>query len=173
MQESEKWKWSRSVLSDSSRPHGLQPTRLLHPWDFPGKSTGVGCHCLLKPQQVRILNTFSWEQALLRKTEYFKIVEVFQNGFFSLPTTRTMRVFFTDIHYEDLVQFLQVKLTEVWRFHWWMGSSWVVHNEPSEIHQWHFWFSHPSTGSQGGFCSCVSALLSQYSLYPPVCLSMI
>ena len=25
----------------------LQPTRLLHPWDFPGKSTGVGCHCLL------------------------------------------------------------------------------------------------------------------------------
>ena len=35
-------------MSDSSRPHGLQPTRLLHPWDFPGKSTGVGCHCLLQ-----------------------------------------------------------------------------------------------------------------------------
>ena len=47
MHESEKWKRSRSVMSDSSRPHGLQPTRLLHPWDFPGKSTGVGCHCLL------------------------------------------------------------------------------------------------------------------------------
>ena len=45
--ESETWKWSCSVMSDSSRPHGLQPTRLLHPWDFPGKSTGVGCHCLL------------------------------------------------------------------------------------------------------------------------------
>ena len=42
------WKWSRSVVSDSSRPHGLQPTRLLRPWDFPGKSTGVGCHCLLR-----------------------------------------------------------------------------------------------------------------------------
>ena len=27
-------------------PCGLQPTRLLHLWDFPGKSTGVGCHCL-------------------------------------------------------------------------------------------------------------------------------
>ena len=48
MYESEKWKWSRSVVSDSQRPHGLQPTRLLHPWDFPGKSTGVGCHCLLQ-----------------------------------------------------------------------------------------------------------------------------
>ena len=45
--ESEKWEWSRSVVSNSSRPHGLQPTRLLHPWDFPGKSTGVGYHCLL------------------------------------------------------------------------------------------------------------------------------
>ena len=44
VQESEKWKWSCSVISDYSRPHGLQPTRLLHPWDFPGKSTGVGCH---------------------------------------------------------------------------------------------------------------------------------
>ena len=48
MHESEKWKWSRSVVSDSQRPHGLQPTRLLRPWDFPGKSTGVGCHCLLQ-----------------------------------------------------------------------------------------------------------------------------
>ena len=48
MHESEKWKWSRSVVSDSSRPHGLQPSRLLRPWDFPGKSTGVGCHCLLQ-----------------------------------------------------------------------------------------------------------------------------
>ena len=36
-----------SVVSNSLRPHGLQPTRLLCPWDFPGKSTGVGCHCLL------------------------------------------------------------------------------------------------------------------------------
>ena len=47
MHESEKWKWSCSVVSNSSRPHGLQPTRLFCPWDFPAKSTGVGCHCLL------------------------------------------------------------------------------------------------------------------------------
>ena len=38
MQESEKWNGSRSVVCDSSQPHGLKPTRLLHPWDFPGKS---------------------------------------------------------------------------------------------------------------------------------------
>ena len=42
MHEREKWKWCHSVVSDSQRPHGLQPTRLLRPWDFPGKSTGGG-----------------------------------------------------------------------------------------------------------------------------------
>ena len=48
MHESEKWKSSHSVMSDTQRPHGLQPSRLFCPWDFPGKSTGVGCHCLLR-----------------------------------------------------------------------------------------------------------------------------
>ena len=50
-----KWKWSCSVMSNSSRPHGLQPTRLLHSWDFPGKSTGVGCHCLLRLHPLNVV----------------------------------------------------------------------------------------------------------------------
>ena len=33
-------------MSDSVRPHRLQPTRLPSPWDSPGKNTGVGCHFL-------------------------------------------------------------------------------------------------------------------------------
>ena len=37
-----------SVMSDSLRPHGLQSTKFLCPWDFPGKSTRVGCHFLLQ-----------------------------------------------------------------------------------------------------------------------------
>ena len=41
-------KWSRLVVSNSLWPHGLEPTTLLCPWDFPGKSTGVGCHFLLQ-----------------------------------------------------------------------------------------------------------------------------
>ena len=36
------FQFSHSVMPDSLRPHGLQPTRLLCPWDFPGKDTGVG-----------------------------------------------------------------------------------------------------------------------------------
>ena len=58
-----KVKWSHSVVSNSSRSHGLQPTRLLCPWDFPGKSTGVGCHYRLwirsigYPKQHHKINT--------------------------------------------------------------------------------------------------------------------
>ena len=39
-------------MSDSVRPPGLQPTRLLHPWDSPGKNTGVGYHFLLQCMKV-------------------------------------------------------------------------------------------------------------------------
>ena len=35
-------------MSDSVQPHRRQPTRLHHPWDSPGKNTGVGCHFLLQ-----------------------------------------------------------------------------------------------------------------------------
>ena len=41
-----------SVVSDSVRLHGLRPTRLLRPWDSPGKNTGVGCHFLLQCMKV-------------------------------------------------------------------------------------------------------------------------
>ena len=43
-------KLSRSVVSDSLQPHGLcsLPGSSVHPWDFPGKSTGVGCHFVLQ-----------------------------------------------------------------------------------------------------------------------------
>ena len=41
------------VESDSVRPHRRQPTRLCHPWDSPGKNTGVGCHFLLQCMKVK------------------------------------------------------------------------------------------------------------------------
>ena len=34
-------------------PHRWQPTRLLRPWDSPGKSTGVGCHFLLQRMKMK------------------------------------------------------------------------------------------------------------------------
>ena len=48
-----KWKWKVKVKSLSrvrlfATPWIVAGTRLLHPWDFPGKSTRVGCHFLLQ-----------------------------------------------------------------------------------------------------------------------------
>ena len=43
-------------MSKSVRPHRQQPTRLLHPWDSPGKNTGVGCHFLLQWMKVKSEN---------------------------------------------------------------------------------------------------------------------
>ena len=43
-----------SVVSNSVRPHRLQPTRLPRPWNSPGKNTGVGCHFLLQCVKVKV-----------------------------------------------------------------------------------------------------------------------
>ena len=75
----------------TQRPHGLQPTRLLHPWDFPGKSTGVGCHCLLWQYlnyPIRLFIHYFWEifflgfhckqfmlHSLNPDMKYFKLVD--------------------------------------------------------------------------------------------------
>ena len=40
-------------MFDSVQPHRWQPNRLHHPWDSPGKNTGVSCHFLLQFMKVR------------------------------------------------------------------------------------------------------------------------
>ena len=40
-------------MSDSVLPHRRQSTRLPHPWDSPGKNTGMGCHFLLQCMKVK------------------------------------------------------------------------------------------------------------------------
>ena len=94
MHESEKWKWSRSVVSDSLWPCGLQPTRLLHPWDFPGKSTGVGCHCLLQN-----IGQFSSSPSKLQTQKTQKAWEMTGSGLVICITVRlkgeTLRQFWT------------------------------------------------------------------------------
>ena len=74
------WRWkvkslSRSVVSDSSRPHRLQPTRLLYPWDSPGKSTGVGCHHLLW----KIIPTYSVFWSISLKTTFLTLHLIFNS----------------------------------------------------------------------------------------------
>ena len=55
-------------MSDPLRPHGLQPSRLLSPWDFPGKNSGVGCQVLLQ-MIVYHLHIFTSEVIFLQNLE--------------------------------------------------------------------------------------------------------
>ena len=54
-------------MSDSLQPHGLQPARLLCPWDFPGMNTGVGCHVffgglfLTQGSNLSLLHLLPWQ----------------------------------------------------------------------------------------------------------------
>ena len=61
------------AVCNSLPPHGLQPTRLLCPWDFPGKNTGVGCHFLLQgifPTQGSLKSIYRFN-AISRKLSSF------------------------------------------------------------------------------------------------------
>ena len=46
--------FSYAQLSAKTRPHRLQPTRFLYPWDFLGKNTGAGCHFLLPEPGIKL-----------------------------------------------------------------------------------------------------------------------
>ena len=92
MHESEKWKQSHSVMSNSSWPHGLQPTRLLHLWDFPGKSTGVGCHCLLcayKYIHMRFPQSKLWETDYTVPPAFFFTAGLFRAFYILVSTWNT------------------------------------------------------------------------------------
>ena len=65
-----------SFVSDSLRPHGLWPARLLSPWDSPGKNTGVSCHAFLQ----RIFLTQGIESASL-------VSPALEGRFFTTSTT--------------------------------------------------------------------------------------
>ena len=52
------------------QPRGLQTVRLLCPWDFPGKNTGVGYHFLLQ----RIFLTQGWKPSLLSLLNWRQIL---------------------------------------------------------------------------------------------------
>ena len=75
-----------SVASNSLQLYGLQPTRLLCPWDSPGKNTGVGCHALLQgtfPTQrlnPRLLYLLHRQEGALpppgKPENYFKMNEI-------------------------------------------------------------------------------------------------
>ena len=67
---------SGSVVSDSLQPRGLQPTRLLHPWNSPGKNTAVGCHFLLQHIYVYIYVNVYFKKIFISIMVYHRILNI-------------------------------------------------------------------------------------------------
>ena len=71
-----------SFVSNSVRPHRRQPTRLRHPWDSPGKNTGVGCHSLLQCMKVKSESEVAQSCPTLSDPMYFSLPGSFIHGIF-------------------------------------------------------------------------------------------
>ena len=85
----------------------LQPTRLLHPWDSPGKSTGVGCHCLLRAVTKE-------EQILLLSVEGTKrLKDTINNEFRSVQVQKTQRVPNRINSRQNAPRHILIKLTKI------------------------------------------------------------
>ena len=93
------------VESDSLWPHGLQPARLLRPWDSPGKDAGVGCHFLV---QGIFPGDQTWVSCIARR-------------FFTIPATWYYRFFFKKGSVEVISLLLSMQL--IMRTHP-LGKSW-------------------------------------------------
>ena len=81
MHESEKWKWSCSVVSNN--------TSLLCPWDFPGKSTGVGYHCLLWN---RYVHTIYYAQ--MHKLFFLSVFNAYEKSCLGLTLSNLIHCFY-------------------------------------------------------------------------------
>ena len=98
MHESEKWKWSRPVVSHPQWSHGLQPSRLLHAWDFLGKSTGVGCHCLLQNVMIEHLKLIN-----IYRTVYLKVANKQNMHYFQAHREHSLR-YCTSVQFSSAAQ---------------------------------------------------------------------
>ena len=63
-------------MSNSVRSHRLQPTRLCHPWDSPGKNTGVGCRFFLQCMKVKSESEVAQSYLTIRCGEWEQVLQM-------------------------------------------------------------------------------------------------
>ena len=84
--------------SDSVRPHRLQPIRLHHPWDFPGKNTRVGCHFLLQCMKVKSENEGAQSSPTLRDPMDCSLPSSSIHGIFQARVLERGAIAFSDLY---------------------------------------------------------------------------
>ena len=77
---------SCSVVSNSLKPFGLQPSKHFCPWNFPGKNTGVGCHFLhLRFHFIELTSAFPLPELFgacyTLQSRSSKLIPIFSNVF--------------------------------------------------------------------------------------------
>ena len=132
-------------MTDSTRPHRRQPTRLPRPWDSPGKNTGLGCHCLL--QCMKVESESEVAQSCLTLGEGYSPPGSSVHGFsrqeywsgVPLPSPSKASVAFNDFHLPKTSNWESVVFTNLpWSllkfrsslnsllyFSWWFSSSFI------------------------------------------------
>ena len=87
-------------MSDSVQPH-----RLRHPWDSPGKNTGVGCHFLLQRKKVKSESEVTQSCPTLRDPMDCSLPGSSAHGIFRASVLEWVAIVFSTMQ-ETLVQFL-------------------------------------------------------------------
>ena len=85
-------------MSDSVQPHRRQPTRLPHPWDSPGKNTGVGCHFLLQCMKVKSESEVTQSYLTLSDPMDCNLPGSSVHGIFRARVLEWGAIAFSDIH---------------------------------------------------------------------------
>ena len=130
------------MVSDSVQPHRQQPTRLLRPWDSPGKNTRVGCHFLLQCMKVKSESEvaqscptlsdpmdYSLPDSSVRGISQARVLEWGAIAFFMLTcyllTTSFFRKYDQFSSCEHVMKTHQVRLMKI---DWWNGRDWLILN---------------------------------------------
>ena len=144
-------------MSDSAWPHRRQPTRLLCPWDSPGKKPGVGCHFLLQCMQVKSESEVAQSCPTLSDPMDCSLPGSSVHGIFQARVLEWGAIAFSDLHHRYWQTFqirtlLPIKRTSCWAFtgayHWDRGTdvstSWTTQQKLD------LWKEGLSNGSQKG-----------------------
>ena len=128
------------------RPHRRQPTRLPHPWDSPGKSTGVGCHFLLQCMEVK---TKSLRSVWLLATPWTAAHQVPPSMGFSrqeywsgLPLPSQMTNLDSILKNRDITLPIKVKAMSIQSYGFSSSHVWIWeldYKKSWELRNWCFW----------------------------------
>jgi len=127
-------------MSDSVRPHRQQPTRLPHPWDSPGKNTGVDCHFLLQCMKVKSESEVIHSYPTLRDPMDCSLPGSSVRGIFQARVLEWGAIAFSIIHYSmlnnglpkspypSMLPYMTTETLQMWLkiLRWGMGRRWII-----------------------------------------------